>query len=94
MQNTGSSIEETPKIKIDLRVEGVPQDAILKDEDEKLEKLKSGSCTKSIREDLKKSKMIFSEEPSRVMYEMGKMELFKLKQISVTTQCAPTMSGP
>ena len=87
-------------IKIDLPVEGVPQDAILKDEEqmkeinEKLEKLKSGSCTKSIRDDLKKSNMIFSEKPSRVMYEMGNMELFELKQTSVTTQCAPTMSGP
>ena len=66
----------------------------MKEVNEKLEQLKSGSYTKFIRDDLKKSKMIFSEEPSRVMYEMGNMELFELKQISVTTQCAPTMSGP
>ena len=59
MQDTESSIEEKPKIKIDLRVEEVRQDAILKDEEhmkevnENLGKLKSGSCTKSIRDDLK-----------------------------------------
>ena len=46
--------------KSNLRVEGVPEEVILKDEEhmkeinEKLEKLKSGSCTKSSRKDLKK----------------------------------------
>ena len=31
--------------------------------------------------------MIFSEESSRVIYEMGNMELFELGQISVTIRC-------
>ena len=63
-------------------MEGVPQDAISKDEEQvkeinkKLEKFKSGSCTKSIRDDLKKKgNMIYSEESSRAIYEMGNLEL-------------------
>ena len=69
------------QFEIDLRVEGVSQDAILQDEakmneiNEKLEKFKMGSCAKSIRNDLRKGKMIFSEESSRAIYEMGNMEL-------------------
>ena len=60
----------------------------MKEINKTLEKLKSGSCTKSIREELKKKgDMIFSEESSRVIYEMGNMELFELVQISVTIQC-------
>ena len=52
------------------------------------ENLNSGSCTKSIRDDLKKKgDMIFSKESSRVIYEMGSMELFELRQISATAQC-------
>ena len=59
MQNTESADEEKPRFEINLQVEGVLEDVILKDEErmkeinEKLEKLKSCSCTKSIREDLK-----------------------------------------
>ena len=52
-----------------------------------LEKLKSGSCTRSIRDYLQTVDMIFCEEPSRVIYEMGNLELFELRPISVTTQC-------
>ena len=48
MRDTESSVKERPKFEIDLRVAGVPQDAILKDEEQMkeinstLEKLKSG----------------------------------------------------
>ena len=84
----------SPKFETDLRVEGVPQYAILKAKEQMKEinkmseKLKSGSCTKSVRDDLeKKGDMIFSEVSSRVIYEMGSMELFELRQISVTAQC-------
>ena len=51
------AVEKTPQFGIDLRVDGVPQDAILQDEEkmkeinEKLEKFKMGSGTKSIRND-------------------------------------------
>ena len=36
---------------------------------------------KSIRDNLKKDNMISSEESIRLIYEMGKMELFELRQI-------------
>ena len=55
-----------------------PQDAILKDEEQMkainktLENFKCGSLTETIRDDLTKGDMIFSEESSRVIYEMGK----------------------
>ena len=51
---------------------------------EKLEKFKLGSCAKSIRNDLSNGKMIFSEETSRAIHEMGNMELIELRQTSAT----------
>ena len=56
---------------------------------EKLEKLKVGSCTKkSIRDDVSKGTMIFSEESRRAIYEMGNMESIDLKQTLATVQCS------
>ena len=55
---------------------------------EKLEKLKSESCTKSIRDDLSNGTMIFSEESRRTVYEMGNVQLIELKQTSATFQCS------
>ena len=52
----------------------------------KLDKFKMGSFAKSIRNDLSKGKIIFSEESSRAIYEMGKIESIELKQTSATTQ--------
>ena len=51
-------------------------------------KLKVGSCTKSLRNDLSKGTMIFSEESRRAIYEMGNMELIELKQTFATIQCS------
>ena len=74
-------------------MEGVSQDAILQDEakmkeiNEKLAKINMGSCAQSIHNDLSKGKMIFSEESSRAIYEMGNMELIELRQTSATLQC-------
>ena len=45
------------------------------------------SCTKSIRNDLRKGNMIFSEESSHAIYAMGYMELLELRQTSATIQC-------
>ena len=42
---------------------------------------------KSIRDNLKKDNMIFSEESIRLIYEMGNMELFELRQITIACQC-------
>ena len=52
-----------------------------------LEILKMGLCAESIRNDLSEGNMIFSEESSRATYEMGTMEMIKLRQTSATTQC-------
>ena len=82
-------LTKKPQFEIDLR-KGVSQDAISQDEakmseiNAKLEKSKMGSSAKSIRNDLSKGKMIFSEETSRVIYEMGNMELLELKQTTAT----------
>ena len=87
------AVEEKPQFEIDLRVEGVSQDAILQYEEKmteihkKLEKLRIGSCTTSIRNDLSKGNVICSEESSRAVYEMGNMELIELRQTSATIQC-------
>ena len=47
-----------------------------------------GSCAKSIRNDLSKGKMIFSEESRRAIYEMGNMEMIELRQTSATIPCS------
>ena len=57
----------------------------MKQINETTEKLKDGS--KSVRGDLKNGDMTFIEESSRVIYEMGNVELFELGQISMTVQC-------
>ena len=54
---------------------------------EKLEKLKVGSCTKSFRNDLSKGTMIIGGESRCAIYEMGNMELIDLTQTSATIQC-------
>ena len=57
-------------------MEGVHEDVVLKNEEhmkevnEKLEKLENVSCSQSIFNDLNREEMIFSEESSRVIYEM------------------------
>ena len=52
-----------------------------------------GSGTKSIRDDLSKGKMIFSEEASLAVYEMGNKELIELRQTSATIQCPSCLHG-
>ena len=79
------AVDTMLQCEIDLREEGVPHDAISQDEEKmkeinkKLGKLQMGSCTKSIHDDLLKGKIIFSEESSRAIYEMGNMELIELR---------------
>ena len=46
---------------------------------ERLKKSKVGSCTNSFRNDFSKGTVIFSEESSRAIYEMGNMELIELR---------------
>ena len=87
-------VDKKPQFEIDLRMEGASQGAISQDEEQmkeinkKLEKLRIGSGTKSLRNDLKKKRyMIFSEESSRATHEMGNLELIGLGQASATIQC-------
>ena len=86
-------VDEKPQFENDLRVQGVSQDTILQDEEKmkdinkKLERLRTGSCTHFIRKDLSNGNMIFSEESSRAIYEMGNMELIELRPTSETIQC-------
>ena len=76
-------VEEKPELKVDLRIEVIAHNVILKDEErmgqlqEVLEKLRTGSHTKSIREDLRKQEnsMIFSEESKRIIHEQGNIGL-------------------
>ena len=94
MRDSVSAVDKKPQFEIDLRVEGVSQDVILQNEEKmkeinnKLEKLRNGSCTKSICNDLSKGNTIFSEESRRAMYEMGNLELIELRQTSATIQCS------
>ena len=53
----------------------------------KLEQLRIGSCTKSIRNDLSRSNMIFSDESRRAVYEMGNLEVIELRQTLATVRC-------
>ena len=84
---------EKPDVEIDLPTDGMTRNAILNGKEhmeeihDKVEKLKVGSRTKCIYDDLKKNNMIFSAETRRVIHEMGNIEFFDLGQISVTTQC-------
>ena len=54
-----------------------------------VEKLRNGSRTKSILEDLGKSRKLyeFNEESSRIVHEMGNIELYELGQMTRTVQC-------
>ena len=50
-----------------------------------VERVKIGSHKICIREDLAKEKMVFSEESSRAIFEMGNLELIELNKSSI--QC-------
>ena len=68
VRDTEHCVQKQPTFENDLRVEGVPQDAIfqdaeqMKDITEQLEKLKSGSCSKSSRDGSKDDNVIFASE--------------------------------
>ena len=84
---------EEPKFRNRHQYEGSTSRCFFKDEEqmkevsEKLEKLKSESCSQSIRDGLKKEEIIFSEESCRMIFEMGNLELFELRQTTDAVQC-------
>ena len=72
-----------------LRANGVALDAICKtmricEKNQQLNRVKAGSNKISIRNDLAQDKMIFSEESSRAIFEMGNVELIELNKTSET----------
>ena len=88
-------VEEKLEFKVDLRIEGIAHEVILKDEERLgqiqvvVEKMRTGSYTKCIREDRRKpeNSLIFSEETRRIIHELGNLELYELGQMSSTIQC-------
>ena len=60
-----STVEKEPRFKVDLRIEGIAHDVILKDEERKgknqeaVGNLRKGSHTKSIREDLRQQDKLY-----------------------------------
>ena len=63
------------------------QSCKMKQNNQHVNKVKAGSNKISIRNDLAKDGMIFSEESRRAICEMGHVELIELKQTSETTPC-------
>ena len=90
-----STVEKEPEFKVDLRIERIAQDVILKDEErmskiqEVGEKLRNDSRMKSILEDLGKpeNSIKSSEESSRIIDEMGNIELYELGRMCRKVQC-------
>ena len=96
MRSTESLVEkEEPEFEVDLSIEGIAQEVILKDEERMdkfqkvVDKLGTGHHTKSIIEGLvmTRKSIKFSEESSRTIHELGNIELHELGQISRTVQC-------
>ena len=86
--------KEEPECKVDVRIEGIAQDVILKDE-ERMGKnpTSSGEIQEVVHArnlflkiwDSQEKSIKFSEESSRLTHEMGNTELYELGQASV--QC-------
>ena len=70
-------------VDIDLNIQEVALDTILQEEanTQEINKIKTGSNKVSIRNDLTKDEMIFSEDSSR------NVKLIELKKTSETVQC-------
>ena len=95
-RSTGSLVqEEQPESKADLRIEGLAQDVILGDEErmghiqevvENFEKAPTLNLFLKIWESQKNS-MIFSEESSRTVHEIGNIKLYESGQMTRTVQC-------
>ena len=87
--------KEDPEFSVDLSIERIAQDVILKDEErmeqiqKAVDKLRTGYHTNPIIEDLEKTgkSIKFSEESSRTTHELGNIEMHELGQISRTVQC-------
>ena len=85
---SGNSWRNASKVDVgtDLKVQEVAQNALGQDEanTQEFNWEKIGSNKISIRNDLAKDKMIFSEESSRAFFEMGNVELFNVHHVCTT----------
>ena len=89
-----STVEQEPECKVNLRIEGIAHDVIWKDEarvgkiqevveiqERLIHEIYSGRSEET-------SKLcIFSEESSRIIHELGKIEVYELGHMSSTIQC-------
>ena len=86
---------DNTKFGVDLRIPGFPDDAVQQDENymkeinENLEKLRIGSNVESIKQDLSREdgNLTFSEDPRRIISQMGKVKLIELGITKATVQC-------
>ena len=81
---TGNSERTASKVDVGTHLSGqeVVADALLKNEanTHEIERVNFGLNKICIREDQAKDKMVFSEESSRAIFEMGNVELIELKK--------------
>ena len=90
-----NAAKEASSVQVDLRVHGVSQDDIYKDEERLTEmqnlvdRLQDGHLDKSIIKDLEQDGVsnVFREESKRKLKEMGNIELHELCETVRTTQC-------
>ena len=90
VEMTTSNSERTASkvdVGIHLSEQEVVTDALFKNgaKTQELERVNIGSNKICIREDLAEDKMVFSEESTRAIFEMGNVELIELKKSSM--QC-------
>ena len=78
--------KEEPEFEVDLRIEGIAQDAILKDE-ERMGNLKEVVGKLKIGCQPKRKSYRFDKKESQKIFEQGNIELHELGQISRTVQC-------
>ena len=94
-QAHGNLRAEENQFKVALRVQGIPQDAVLEDQgrmtqiQELVDKLRSEYQTESIVADLGKKGNFnrFSAASKRIIFNLGTIELYELGEMSKKTQC-------
>ena len=96
LPSSEKSCTEGNLFKIDLRVQGHPQTAVLEDPGRMtkirhlVKTLRTQSRTESVIADLKKTGEFnrFSEESKEIFQKLGKIELFELEEVAKKLQCS------
>ena len=84
MQSTSGTDVDTPLSDKEVSTDAFSKNEVVKEEltvtnTKAIERIKIGSKTICIREDLAKEKMVFSQESCQAIFEMGNVELIELK---------------